>query len=99
MLPTYPPYGKRILMDNGWYEAITRDDVELITHKLERVTADAVVTSDGERHPFGAAHCGERWKTSRRSGVPAISGTTCMALAPVPRTATRLPTRSMSCRH
>ncbi len=51
VLPTYPPYGKRILMDNGWYEAITRDDVELITDKVERVTVDAVVTGDGERHP------------------------------------------------
>jgi 4-hydroxyacetophenone monooxygenase len=50
VLPTYPPYGKRILMDNGWYDAITRDDVELITEKVVGVTTDAIITSDGKRH-------------------------------------------------
>jgi 4-hydroxyacetophenone monooxygenase len=50
VLPTYPPYGKRILMDNGWYDAITRDDVELITDKVVGVTTDAIITSDGKRH-------------------------------------------------
>jgi hypothetical protein len=26
-VPDYPPYGKRPLIDNGWYRTITRDDV------------------------------------------------------------------------
>jgi 4-hydroxyacetophenone monooxygenase len=26
VLPTYPPYGKRILMDNNWYRTIVRDE-------------------------------------------------------------------------
>jgi 4-hydroxyacetophenone monooxygenase len=50
VLPTYPPYGKRILMDNGWYDAITRDDVELITDKVVGATTNAIITSDGKRH-------------------------------------------------
>ncbi|MTD15131.1 FAD-dependent oxidoreductase [Nakamurella sp. YIM 132087] len=50
VLPTYPPYGKRILMDNGWYEAIQRDDVELVTTAVDHVEPDAVVTADGQRH-------------------------------------------------
>jgi 4-hydroxyacetophenone monooxygenase len=51
VLPDYPPYGKRILMDNGWYEAIRRDDVELVTTPVDHVEPDALVTADGERHP------------------------------------------------
>ena len=27
VLPDYPPFGKRILLDNGWYAALKRDDV------------------------------------------------------------------------
>jgi 4-hydroxyacetophenone monooxygenase len=50
VLPTYPPYGKRILMDNGWYETIQRDDVQLITDQIDHVEPGAVVTADGTRH-------------------------------------------------
>jgi 4-hydroxyacetophenone monooxygenase len=47
VLPTYPPYGKRILMDNGWYRAIQREDVQLITGQVVRVEPNGVVTADG----------------------------------------------------
>ena len=46
-LPTYPPYGKRMLLDNGWYRAIARPDVELVTEPIERIAANGVVTADG----------------------------------------------------
>ena len=47
VLPAYPPYGKRMLLDNGWYQALCRDDVRLITEPIERVTADGITTSAG----------------------------------------------------
>jgi 4-hydroxyacetophenone monooxygenase len=47
VLPTYPPYGKRMLLDNGWYQALRRDNVRLITEPIERITADGVTTSAG----------------------------------------------------
>ena len=47
VLPTYPPYGKRMLLDNGWYQALRRDDVRLIAAPIERITADGVTTSAG----------------------------------------------------
>lgn len=49
-LPTYPPYGKRILMDNGWYETMKRDDVSLVTEKIVEITPTGVVTADGAEH-------------------------------------------------
>ncbi len=50
-IPNYPPFGKRILIDNGWYETLCRPHVELVTAPIERVSADAVVTTDGRAHP------------------------------------------------
>jgi 4-hydroxyacetophenone monooxygenase len=52
VVPTYPPGGKRMIRDNGiWARTLKRDDVDLITDRIERITADGVVT-DGDRvHP------------------------------------------------
>lgn len=50
VLPTYPPFGKRMLLDNGWFATMTRDDVELVTDRVARLTPDAVVTEAGEEH-------------------------------------------------
>jgi 4-hydroxyacetophenone monooxygenase len=49
--PTYPPYGKRILLDNGWYRTLLRSNVDLVTDGIERITADGVRTVDGVDHP------------------------------------------------
>lgn len=50
VVPTYPPYGKRILMDNNWYRTITRDDVKLVSDDVQRIDGDTVITADGQRH-------------------------------------------------
>jgi 4-hydroxyacetophenone monooxygenase len=49
--PSYPPYGKRPLLDNGWYRTIRRDDVELVTEAISTIREDAVVTASGDVHP------------------------------------------------
>jgi 4-hydroxyacetophenone monooxygenase len=46
-LPTYPPYGKRILLDNGWYRTLKKPAVELVTEPIARIVADGVETADG----------------------------------------------------
>lgn len=50
VLPDYPPFGKRMLMDNGWFRTATRDNVRIVNDGIDRVERDAVVTADGERH-------------------------------------------------
>ena len=50
-LPTYPPYGKRPLLDNGWFRTMTRDDVDLVTDDIVAIHADGVTTADGRTHP------------------------------------------------
>jgi len=46
-LPTYPPYGKRILLDKGWFKALLKPGVELVTTAIDHIEADGVVTADG----------------------------------------------------
>jgi 4-hydroxyacetophenone monooxygenase len=46
-LPDYPPYGKRPLLDNRWFQTMCRDDVSLITDAVEHVDGDKVVTRSG----------------------------------------------------
>ncbi len=48
--PTYPPYGKRILLDNGWYSTLLRPNVTLVTASIDRITIDGVRTTDGAEH-------------------------------------------------
>lgn len=52
VVPDYPATGKRTLQDNGsWLRTLTRDDVELVRTPIARIEPDAVVTTDGVRHP------------------------------------------------
>jgi 4-hydroxyacetophenone monooxygenase len=45
--PDYAPMSRRPVVDNGWYRALTRDNVELVTDGIERLTAEGVQTTDG----------------------------------------------------
>jgi len=49
-LPDYPPYVKRPLLDNGWFRAVARPDVDLITEPIAEVTTDGVLTASGAEH-------------------------------------------------
>ncbi|MFE3002165.1 flavin-containing monooxygenase [Nocardia sp. NPDC059246] len=49
-LPDYPPYGKRPLVDNGWFRTVCRDDVDLITSGTSKILPGAVVDGDGVPH-------------------------------------------------
>jgi 4-hydroxyacetophenone monooxygenase len=50
-LPTYPPYGKRPLLDAGWFRTVARPDVDLVTDPVARVTPTGVVTAAGAEIP------------------------------------------------
>jgi 4-hydroxyacetophenone monooxygenase len=49
-LPDYPPYGKRPLLDNGWFKTVCRDDVTLISDAVAEVREHSVITASGEEH-------------------------------------------------
>ena len=48
VIPDYPAYGKRILIDNHWYRMLTRPNVDLITDKIAEIVPNGVRMADGE---------------------------------------------------
>jgi 4-hydroxyacetophenone monooxygenase len=49
-VPQYPPFAKRMLLDNGWYAALKRDNVTLVDSGPERIVPEGVVSADGRLH-------------------------------------------------
>jgi len=49
--PTYPLWGKRLIMASTFYPALLRDDVELIPKAVASVTETGLVDVDGVEHP------------------------------------------------
>jgi 4-hydroxyacetophenone monooxygenase len=49
--PAYPPFGKRMLQDNGsWLAALKRDNVTLVTDAIAEITPTGVRCADGTEH-------------------------------------------------
>jgi len=47
VLPTYPPFGKRMLMDNGWYRMLRNPKVELVDEGVTRIDGNKIYTKNG----------------------------------------------------
>lgn len=50
LVPDYAPMVRRPVVDNGWYRALTRDDVDLVTSPIARLTATGIETADEKHH-------------------------------------------------
>ena len=48
LMPDYAPLSRRPVVDNGWYRALTRDNVELVTEGIARLTTHGIETEDGK---------------------------------------------------
>jgi cyclohexanone monooxygenase len=51
LTPDYPFGCKRTLVCSDFYKALLRDNVELVTERIERVTAGSILSGDGRRRP------------------------------------------------
>jgi 4-hydroxyacetophenone monooxygenase len=49
LIPDYAPFSRRPVVDNGWYRALTRPNVELVTDGIARFTERGIQTVD-EKH-------------------------------------------------
>jgi 4-hydroxyacetophenone monooxygenase len=48
LLPRYPPLSKRYIVDNGWFEAVQKENVELIADDpIDHFTETAIITQSG----------------------------------------------------
>jgi cation diffusion facilitator CzcD-associated flavoprotein CzcO len=51
LTPTYVMGCKRVLLSNDYWPALTRDNVDVVIEKIQRVEPTGVVTTDGVAHP------------------------------------------------
>ena len=49
-LPDYPPFGKRMLLDNGWFTMLRKPDVTLVPHGVDALTPSGLVDTNGVEH-------------------------------------------------
>jgi 4-hydroxyacetophenone monooxygenase len=73
-LPTYPPFGKRPLIDNGWFRTVKREDVELVTDGVREITPKGIVTEKGEEIPADVLVLATGFKVLRVLGPMEIHG-------------------------
>lgn len=66
VIPAYPMGGKRALLDNGvWMTALQRDNVDLVTTPIERITPAGVMTQDGVEHAADVLIFGTGFQASK----------------------------------
>jgi 4-hydroxyacetophenone monooxygenase len=73
-VPTYPPYGKRILLDNNWFKTLTRPNVELVTDSIEHFAPEGIVTADGKLRPADIIVISTGFKVSEMAARLNITG-------------------------
>ena len=64
LLADYPPSARRMLIDNGWFAALGRENVELGTEPVDHVAPDGLVT---ESVVMRSATGTVRWVKGRHS--------------------------------
>ena len=75
VIPQYPIGGKRSVLDNGvWLTALKRDNVELVTDKVVRITPKGVVTADGVEHEVDVLIYGTGFQASNFLSFLKIKG-------------------------
>jgi 4-hydroxyacetophenone monooxygenase len=51
VLPEYPPFGKRMLLDNGWYRMLRNERVQLVSDPIAEILPEKIITEDGSEYP------------------------------------------------
>lgn len=64
LVPSYAPMARRLVVDNGWYDALLRPNVELVTTGIDHFVPQGIVTCDGTLHEFDLVVLGAGFKVS-----------------------------------
>ena len=74
LTPSYRLGCKRVLISNEYYQAVQRDNVEVVTDGIAEVTPTGVRTIDGRDREVDAIICGTGFKVSEYLSAIAIRG-------------------------
>ena len=73
--PSHPYYGKRPIKDSNYYQALKREDVELVPRAVVRVTETGVVDADGVERPADVLVLATGFQPSRYLAQLDVRGT------------------------
>jgi 4-hydroxyacetophenone monooxygenase len=65
LLPKHAPMVRRLVVDNGFYDTLRRDNVDLVTEGIERIIKTGILTRDGTEHEFDLIVLGAGFKASQ----------------------------------
>jgi 4-hydroxyacetophenone monooxygenase len=82
-LPTYPPYGKRILLDNSWYKTLRKNNVELITTRIDHLDEAGIETVDSQYRAADVVIYSTGFRMTEMASRLNITGRNGLALAKV----------------
>jgi len=74
LVPDYPVFGKRIVMDIGWLDTLCRDNVSLETAGIDRIEGSTLVLADGQRIDVDAIVCATGFETRDMVGDMEVVG-------------------------
>ena len=72
MLPSFPPACRRLTPGPGYLEALSADNVDVISDPIDRIVTDGVVTSDGRHRPVDAIACATGFDATFTGRFPII---------------------------
>ena len=74
LTPDFPIFSKRIILDNGWYDALARGNVMLETSGVKRIHPHDVEAGDGTVHDADVIICATGFNVSKMIGNLTIKG-------------------------
>ena len=72
--PDFPIYSKRIVLDNGWFDALLQDNVHLEDKGIARVTAEGIEARDGSFYACDVIVCATGFNVAKMVGGLTIKG-------------------------
>ncbi len=74
LTPKYPFGSKRGLVSSDWYPTFNRDNVELVTDKISRVTEKGIASADGQERAFDVIVLATGFQTTKFFSAIPVAG-------------------------
>jgi 4-hydroxyacetophenone monooxygenase len=74
LTPDFPIFSKRIILDNGWFDALKRDNVMLEDGKIAEITPKGVKMQDGTEYELDVLVCATGFDVANMLGKLTVVG-------------------------
>lgn len=77
VIPNYPPYGKRMLLDNGWFRMLTRPEVTLVDNAddgIDHIEGNTIHTRNGNSYEVDVIVLATGYHVARMLSTLPITG-------------------------